>query len=200
MFERTSHDERAEELLKLATEKKKAKDWDSAIAALKGAFQEIAQSQLSYSIDTFIRLPQFLKSAGRSKDAWMEFNELLFNGYPNQLDNDSVLPMNRSILFDKMRLFLQREKKEQLAEVFSIFSAVSWRVGLQRQQRLEELDELTAEDDLDQMASTLSAYSTPGTIKQLCDAVTKQLRIHSTVDYNQLGLSMEAVISAAKQT
>ena len=200
MFERTSHDERASELLKLATEKKKAKDWDGAIAALKEAYQEIAQSQLGYSVETFIRLPQFLQSAGRSKEAWKAFNELLFRGSQTQLEGDNTDPMERSILFDKMRLFLQREKREQLADIFSIFAAVSWRVGLHRQDRVEELAELSSDEDAAEMISTLSAYSSPGTIKQLCDAVTNELRGFPTVDYNKMGLAMETVIASAKKT
>ncbi len=200
MFERTSHDERASELLKLATEKKKEKDWDGAIATLKEAYQEIAQSQLGYSIETFIRLPQFLQSAGRSKEAWTEFNKLLFGRLQTQLGNDNTDPMERSILFDKMRLYLQREKREQLADIFSIFAAVSWRVGLQRQDRVEELAELSSEEDIAEMISTLSAYSSLGTIKQLCDAVTIELRGFPTVDYHKMGLAMETVLASAKKS
>lgn len=200
MFDRTSHDERASELLKVATEKKNAKDWDGAIAALKEAYQEIAQSQLGYSLETFIRLPLYLQSAGRPKEAWIAFNDLLFKGISTQNVDDATLPMNRSILFDKMRLYLQREKRNQLAEIFSIFSAVSWRVGLQRQERLEELAELSSDEDATEMISTLSEYATPGTIKQLCEAVSNELRRFPNVDYNAMGRAMETVIASAKKS
>ena len=200
MFERTSHDERASELLKLATEKKKANDWDSAIAALKEAYREIGQSQLGYSLETFIRLPLYLQSAGRSKEAWIAFNDLLFKGFPTQIADDTFVPMSRSTLFDKMRLFLQREKKNQLAEIFSIFSAMSWRVGLQRQDRVEELTELSSDEDVAEMISTLSAYTTPGTIKLLCESVSNELRRLPKVDYDKMGRAMESVIASAKKT
>lgn len=198
MFERTSHDERASELLKLATEKKKAKDWEEAIAALKEAYQEIEQSQLGYSVETFIRLPLFLQAAGRPKEAWTAFNELLFKGFPTQVEDDKFLPMTRHLVFDKMRLFLQREKNEQLAEIFSIFAAVSWRVGLQRQDRIEELTDQSSDDDVPEMISKLEAYTSPDIIKQLCEAVSGELRRFPDIDYNRMGRAMEKVMASAK--
>ena len=198
MFERTIHDERADDFFKLATEKKKEKDWEGAIAALNEAYHEISQSSLSYSIEGFIRLPQFLQLAGRSKEAWKKYNELLFNGFPNQSQNRSTSPMERSILFDKMRLHLQREKREPLSEIFSILSIVSWRVGLQRQERFDELAGCSSSDNITMMISTLTGYPTPGIIKQLCEAVTDELRRFPTVDYDKMGSAIEAVISTAK--
>lgn len=200
MSDQTTPDERADELFKLATQKKKEKDWEGAINTLNEAYREISQSHLNYSIESFIRLPQFLQLAGRSKEAWQKYNELLFNGFPTQLQNRSTLPMERSILFDKMRLHLQREKKEQLAEIFSILSAVSWRVGLQRQERFDELASRSSGDGVTVMISTLTSYQTPGIIKQLCEAVTDELRRFPAVDYDRMGSAMEAIISNAKPT
>jgi len=197
MFERSSHDVRASELLKLATARKKAKDWDGAIAALTEAYQEIAQSQLVYSIDTFIRRPQYLQLAGRSKDAWKEFNRLLLHGFANQLDNDQTKPMDRSILFDKMRLFLLREKQDRLAAIFSIFATVSWNIGLYRQGRKDELAVRSSDIDAAEMISVLTAYSNPGTIKQLSDAIVTALRKSPPINYRKLGIAMDTLIADA---
>lgn len=197
MFERSCHDVRAGELLKVATARKKEKDWDGAIAALTEAYQEIAQSELVYSIDTFIRLPQLLQLAGRSKDGWREFNRLLLHGFANQLGNDQVRPMERSILFDKMRLFLLREQQDGLAAIFSIFAAVSWNVGLYRQNRLDELAVRSFDQDAAEMISALTAYSNPGTIQQFCDAIATALRKSSSINYAKLGKAIDAIVAGA---
>jgi len=199
MFDRTLHDERASILLKQATAKKKSNDFDGAVDALNAAYVEIALSELGYPIETFIRLPQILHLAGKSREAWKEFNKLLFRGFPNQAVDPSVMPMERSILFDKMRLFLEREKQEKLAGIFSILSAVSWRVGLQRQGRLEELAFAVSQDDYAEMAAALLDYSTPGVIKQLCITIAEGFRNLHSVDYDSLGSSIEAIIASAKQ-
>lgn len=198
MFERTPHDERANELLKIATEKKKAKDWDGAISALQEAYREIEKSNLGYSVETFLRLPQFLHAAGRPKEAWMAFNNMLFKGFPTEVIDDQFLPMSRCLIFDKMRLFLKREKKEELSEIFSIFSAMSWRIGLFRQKRLDELNSQSIDDDVADMISCLEKYNSPGLIKQLCDAVVSELRNHPQVDYHKMGRSMESVMASTK--
>ena len=124
--------------------------------------------------------------------------ELLFKGFPTQVEDDKFLPMTRHLVFDKMRLFLQREKNEQLAEIFSIFAAVSWRVGLQRQDRIEELTDQSSDDDVPEMISKLEAYTSPDIIKQLCEAVSGELRRFPDIDYNRMGRAMEKVMASAK--
>jgi hypothetical protein len=132
------HDDRAAELHKRATAQKRAGDLDGAIATLRQAYAEMSQGELGYTIDQYIRLPQFLHLARRTKEAWVEFNKLLFKGYPKQFASPEIAPMERSKLLDKMRLFLEREGQDALASIFGHFAAVSWYVGLFRQGRREE--------------------------------------------------------------
>src|SRR5258708_2090283 len=98
------------ELLKQATRERDEGNLDAAVETLRRAYGEIAQSYVAYSVDTFLRLPLYLQKAGRNDEAWREFNLLLTRGFPNQIQNLELLPMEHSQIFDKMRLFLQREK------------------------------------------------------------------------------------------
>jgi hypothetical protein len=119
----------ADELLKVATQKRDAGDINAAIELLRRAYSEIASSHVSYPVSTFLRLPLYLQEAGCAGEAWKEFESLLTHAYPNQLRNSEVLPMEHSQIYDKMRLFLQREKRFDLAVRFGILSYMSWAVG-----------------------------------------------------------------------
>ena len=129
-----------QELLKEATSLKKSGDIDGAILKLKSAYKSIEKTNITWSVKTFIRLPQYLQLVGRNDEAWKEFNNLLL-GYPNQLNASEVLPMDHSIIYDKMRLFLQKEKRYKKAVLFGIFSYLCCTRGLYLQKRKKLLKE-----------------------------------------------------------
>src|SRR5262245_45794184 len=96
-------------LLRAATAKKDEGQIDTAIQLLRQAYQLIALSSIQYPVETFLRLPLYLQRAGKADEAWAELNKLLTNGYPNQPASQQLLPMDHYVIYDKMRLFLQRE-------------------------------------------------------------------------------------------
>ncbi|MGI8545112.1 MAG: hypothetical protein ACR2MD_16765, partial [Aridibacter sp.] len=139
----------AKDLLKMATEKKESGNVDEAIELLRKAYTAIGNDHIVYSVSTFLRLPLYLQKAGRNDEAWREFNLLLTRGYPNQIQNVELLPMEHSQIYDKMRLFLQRENKYDLAIRFGISSFISWAVGLHRQKRKSELKEYIERENIE---------------------------------------------------
>jgi len=140
IFGKNGSSNKPEDLFKEATSLKKSGDIDGAILKLRSAYRAIEKTNITWSVQTFIRLPQYLQLAGRNDEAWKEFNNLLL-GYPNQLNVAEVLPMNHSIIYDKMRLFLQKEKRYKKAVVFGIFSYLCWAQGLHLQKRKKLLKE-----------------------------------------------------------
>jgi hypothetical protein len=110
------------ELLGKATSVSDTCDFNQAIEYLKQAYQEIAKTGFNHGIETFLRLPLYLQKAGRSNEAWIEFNNLLTKGYPNQPINEIDTAMVHSRIYDKMRLFLQRENRHIEAIKYGIFS------------------------------------------------------------------------------
>ena len=106
----TPEKEYAQVLLRKATMFKKEGMFDDAVATLKQAYDEIAKTNTDFTIETFLRLPAYLQSAGRAKEAWAEFEKLLAKKYPNEFEVDWVRELTRAKVFDKMRLHLQREK------------------------------------------------------------------------------------------
>ena len=77
--EKTASEERSRELLRDATQKKDEKNLDGAIASLREAYKLMAQSTISYPIETFLRLPLYLQQAGRYAESIQEFERLLSN-------------------------------------------------------------------------------------------------------------------------
>jgi len=138
-----NQDKNANELLRKATEKKNTGAIDEAIELLKKAYTEIAGTNVDYPIETFLRLPLYLQAAGRSNEAWGEFNKLLKNGYPNQNKTKTLIPMVESHIYDKMRLFLHRQKEYDRAIAYGIFSIISHALGLYNQKRERELSSYT---------------------------------------------------------
>ena len=137
------------ELLKQATAKKKVGDLESAIKLLRDAYKEISKSSIVYPVNTFLRLPAYLQEAGKSDEAWRELNNILTNGYPNQLNNPEIIPMDHSAIYDGMRLFLQREGKSESAVKLGVLSYICWAIGLHKQRRMDELKKYTSRENIE---------------------------------------------------
>lgn len=186
------HDDRASELHKRATAQKRAGELDGAIVTLRQAYAEMIQGELGYTVDQYIRLPQFRHLAGRTKEAWIEFNKLLLKGYPKQFSDPAITPMERSKLLDKMRLFLEREGQDVLASIFGHFAEVSWCVGLFRQERRDELAASFNGEAAQTLMETLTSYKGGGCIKDLCTVIATEFATYPRIDYRRLGDKIDA--------
>lgn len=111
------------ELLKKATERKDAKDFKGAIKLFKEACEESQKHNITHELAVHLRLPMYLQKAGMPEEAWKKYNLLLNNGYPGQ--NSSWKDSDEAKIYDKMRLFLEREKRYAEAAKYEIFSYLS---------------------------------------------------------------------------
>jgi hypothetical protein len=132
-------DDEYNRLLKEATNKKRSGELDGAITILRSVYDKLNSNGMMFSIETYLRLPLYLQEAGRKDEAWSEFNQLILWVNSKQRYSPEVTPMEQSIIWDKMRLFLQREGKNDYAVQFAVWSYLSWAVGLYMQKREEEL-------------------------------------------------------------
>jgi hypothetical protein len=174
-------------LLKEATAQKNAGDLENAIKLLRETYQEISQGSTIYPVDTFLRLPLYLQEAKRNDEAWREFNILLTKGYPNQMNNPELIPMDHSIIYDKMRLFLQREGKSELAVRFGIFSYLSWAIGLYRQKRNDELKAYASRESLeDTIRKLLKKAKKQDLIEKVSTIVEEQIKHLPNIDFGEL--------------
>jgi len=191
-------------LLKEATEKKKSGDLGTAIELLRKAYKEIIKSSTTYSVNTFLRLPLYLQQAKKNDEAWREFNNLLVKGYPNQMNDPVSIPMDHSIIYDKMRLFLHREGKNELAIRFGVFSYLSRAIGLYKQARNERNDHFW-EEDLKEHTSQKSIESVTERLlkkakkenlaEKVNSIIEEELRHLPNIDFRELAKRIDSVVS-----
>lgn len=126
-------------LLRSATAHREAGKMAEAINDLKEAYRAIAKGNGEYPVETYVRLPLYLQEAKRENEAWIEFKNLLSNGYHRMSKDPILVPMFHATMYDKMRLFLQRQGNPLLACAYGVGAHYSTALGLCRQKRADEL-------------------------------------------------------------
>jgi tetratricopeptide (TPR) repeat protein len=181
-----------DDLLTEATARKMEGDLEGAITLLKEAYKEIGKCSIVYSVETFLRLPLYLQKAKRTDEAWEEFNVLLIKGYPNQLKNLEIIPMEHCSIYDKMRLLLQREGKTVEAIKYGIFSYLSWAIGLYRQNRIDELTDYLTKENYEKAIKTLLKKAKKEVLfNRICIIVREQIDSLPNIDFVELSKKLE---------
>jgi hypothetical protein len=120
------------EALRNATAARDAGDYDSAIGHLRSAYASAVSAGLGLDAAECLRLPSYLQRSGRSQEAWAELQSLLSPDHPVLRYGKGDAPINHYHIYDKMRLFLQRERKPAFAACYSVLSylnlAENWHV------------------------------------------------------------------------
>lgn len=180
----------------MATQKRDAGDIGAAIDLLRTAYSKIVSASVSYPVNTFLRLPLYLQEAGRTDEAWKEFESLLTHGFPNQLSNPEVLPMEHSQIYDKIRLFLQRETQFDRAVSFGILSYVSWAAGLHRQKRRSELKGYIKRENIDVHLAPLLKKARKLELKdEFVDVVAGEIIRLPEIDLASLSDRIDSILS-----
>lgn len=187
---------RCGQLLKDATAQKKTGDLNGAIATLRTAYAEIAKTKIEYGVETFLRLPMYLQEAGRNDEAWAEFNKMTTGGYPIPAINHSeVGPMMLGQIYDKMRLFLQREKRYVEAVRHAVLSEAYFALGYARQKRGEEYAVHTSADTLQKRLGPLLKKAGRDVTKNLVTTIRKHFANRRTLNPVAVLRDADAVLS-----
>jgi hypothetical protein len=182
----------ADKLLKEATTKKKSGDINGAIKALRDSYKMINENPMSYPIQTYLRLPLYLQEAGKGDEAWSEFNQLIMWVNTKQRYSPEVTPMELSIIWDKMRLHLQREGKNDYAVQFAVWSYLSWAVGLYMQKRKDELKAYKAETNIQKALKTsLHKAGKEFLTDRLIKIILNSLNNLPVVDYKEVAKTVQ---------
>jgi tetratricopeptide (TPR) repeat protein len=169
---------RSATLLKQVTKLKEAGRFDEAVETLREAYRQIQREGGGYTIQTYLRLPMLLQKLGRADEAWGEYNRLLASDPTGVGLSRELTPMFHSQIYDKMRLFLQREGQAIKAVGFGAMSTVSWATGLYHQKRHDELRDMLEDENLNQVLHPLlrkakKLDAAPAIISILRAALTK---------------------------
>jgi hypothetical protein len=156
----SAEDKRVRELMKAATALSKT-DPNAAVDTFREAAALVSQTVTDYSVDVFLRVPRYLQMAGRQGEAWAEFQRLLQDGYPNMQQGKAARHGMEAAVYDKMRLFLQREKRPAEAVRYGLRSIIAdvraWMVPTPaRRDRLESESTRVREQEQDRLRSAES--------------------------------------------
>ena len=181
-------------LLRQAAAEKKSGDIENAITTLHEAYKEISRTSVNCTIDPFLKLPLYLQQASHSNEAWREFNRLLVEGYPNQLRSPGLMSMDHAIIYDKMRLFLQREQCCQEAVKYGIFSHLLWGIGLHRQGRKQELRSHLSRHALKTMLQELLKKAKKDDLSiELYDLLERHLKTFPNINFPLLSRNINSI-------
>lgn len=193
-----------DKLLKKATNKKKTGDIIAAIENLRKAYKIIGKNWINYGFETFLRLPMYLQEAGKNDEAWKEFNNLII-----KVKNDFIA-LNK--IYDKMRLFLQREGKNIEAIKFSVFSYYSWVIELYKRHeeakstneeyRAWEPEEVgiqlknftTRENITTNIQKVIKKASKKNITSQIVSIIEEQVEILPKIDFIELGKKLDKIV------
>lgn len=176
-------------LLREATANKAAGNVNGAIELLKRFWIAEPFGSSGYGVEAYLKLPMYLQVAGRRDEAWRTLNVLIADYVLSTPKlNDQVLPMMRSEIYDKMRLFWQREGEASSAVKYGILSHMNWLVGLHRQRRREELRDYASRETIEAVVKPLlKKAKLLHQTTAICDLVESDVRKLPNVDLNSLG-------------
>jgi hypothetical protein len=186
-------------LLRNATSEKATGNINGAIELLKQFWEEEPFVSSGYGVEAYLKLPMYLQQAGRGDEAWRTLKILLSDYVLSSAKlNEQTLPMARSDIYDKMRLFWQREGEAQAAIKYGILSHIHWLLGLHYQRRREELRECANRETIEAVVKPLLKkakslqYATT-----ICDLVESEVSNIPNVDETSLGVAIDQLVLGA---
>lgn len=137
-------------LFKEATQLKKSGNWDDAIQTLRQAYETARGEGVSFGADTYLKLPKYLYEAGRSDEAWSEYNRMLYEGVDGRgLDSD-FSDTTLSQIYGAMAGQLKKGKKFHESVIYQAVAALSWEKSMLQQNRKSELNIDSLEKSIEQ--------------------------------------------------
>jgi hypothetical protein len=184
--------------LREAGEHKDANDLDGAIKLLERAYEEIKREHVAYNVDVYLRLPSYQQQAGRTREAWQEFNKLLLGGHPNQPKDGGRVMMDRARVLEKMRGFLDRDGKSDIGTIYKTLGQVCEGVGQCREDRKREVLSRFGKTTCQEMANELRKYTgNLGPLQDLRPILVEELGKWPDLDFDRMGNRIDAVFAKA---
>lgn len=187
------------ELLRNATAEKARGNINCAIELLKRFWEEEPFASSGFGVEAYLKLPMYLQQAGQPAEAWRTLKTVLSDyALSEAQQNEPIVPMARSLIYDKMRLFWQREGKAQAAIKYGILSHMQWLLGLDRQHRREEFRDCAKRETIESVVEPLLKkakclhYASP-----IYDLVEAEITRMPGVDENSLGSAIDRLVLGA---
>lgn len=187
---------KADDLLEQAANCRESGELETAIRLARQAWEAIRRENRAFPVDTYFLLPALLQQAGQYKEAWHEFNELLFRGYPNQVKDAALNAQDRAKILDKMRAFLESDGHPHTAAVYTAFSMVFKGIALYREQRLRELKVWFNRESCTEYLHGLKNYKgNLGRVHELHAILVEEIGEYPDLDFERMGERVELALA-----
>lgn len=186
-------------LLKNATSEKADGNINGAIELLKRFWEEEPFASSGHGVEAYLKLPMYLQQAGRGDEAWRTL-KILLNDYAlsNTKLNEQILPMARSDIYDKMRLFWQREGEAQVAIKYGILSHMHWLLGLHHQRRRKEFRDCANRETIESVVKPLlKKAKSLHLATTICGLLESEVSKIPNADENSLGAAIDQLVFGA---
>ena len=183
-------------LLREATAKKAEGNINDAIELLRQFWSAEPFGSSGYGVEAYLKLPMYLQHAGRRDDAWHALDLLMRNfRLTTAKENEQVLPMLQSKIYDKMRLFWQREGEPLAAVKYGVLCHLQWLLGLHRQRRKEEFRECARRETIEAVIEPLLRKAQKLHLKaRLCDLTTIEVCRLPTFDVDAFTTAIDQLL------
>lgn len=207
VYRSSKTEEKISELLREATAKKDSGNIDEAVNCLKKAYKKISKTKIDYTIATFLRLPLYLQKGKKAEEAWKEFNNLLKKGYPNQSSFSKNI--DKSKIYDKMRLFMQRGKKPIEAvqygimsiffDLLSCYKAMKQEKNEKFKNNLQERYNIitSKESYRDEVKKLLKKAKKQNLLNEICSIVESNIKQIPNINIENIGKTIDDILTAS---
>jgi len=177
-------------LLKEATQRKKSDDLAGAIACLKSAYKIMCEKPEWFSAESACRLPMYLCENKQVQEGWDTFIDIC-----KRSDRYSI-----SVVYNKMRLFLQRTGKPLNAVKYGIFSCLAEMVNGYLNNEVAkknggcqvQIISTMSEDEIEKLLKKAKRAEITSNVKNIVDKYFDQI---PKVDFTELGKELDSLFS-----
>lgn len=178
-------------LLALANEEYKNKNYDKAAYLAKKAKEISDTTDIYPNITEILKIPMYLQKAKRYEEAWAVYNKLLEERFQDNVDYLGI-----SKIYDKMRVQLQNEKKFRDAAIMGIYSYMWDAAELKKTDNLAQYEKYTMRVELIKLSESLLKKLKQENLKdKVADIISRYINLLPEIDRNRFEAELKNCIT-----
>lgn len=187
-----------QKLLLSAQEAERAGELLTAIELYKGFHADVSESAVVYPAEIFTRLPLLLLEVGREHDGWQYFHRFIRSGCPGRSQplDPSDKWLDRAVLCDKARLFLQRAGHYDRAVLYGVQFYIARCLAVYHCRNLGQLGPMRSQRAISGLVRPLLRKAQKENLETAMVSELKDaLRLGPTLDINRLMARLAIMIA-----
>jgi hypothetical protein len=178
-------------LLALANEEYKNKNYDKAAYLAKKAKEISDITDIYPNITEILKIPMYLQKAKRYEEAWAVYNRLLEERFQDNVDYLGI-----SKIYDKMRVQLQNEKRFRDAMIMGFYSYMWDAAELKKTGNMAQYEKYTMKVELIKLSESLLKKLKQEDLKdKVADIISKYIIFLPEIDKDKFEEELKISIS-----